>query len=178
MPDPTSRVPVAEFDSRTITRPDRSLLTYYMLCAAMSGPAFPLVALPLYFKYQTLRFRFDADGVSMSYGILFRRETYLTYRRIQDIHVTRNIIQRWMGLATVAVQTASGTSGAEMSLEGVLDYDALRDFLYQQMRGAKGIDEPVAARSEAMPPPAADEALGLLREIRDALAAVAARAKP
>ena len=159
--------PTEPFDAAAISRPDRSLLKYYMICAALTGPAFPIVALPLFFKYETLKYRFDADGVSMTWGILFRREIYLTYRRIQDIHVTRNIIQRWMGLATVAVQTASGTSGAEMSIEGVLAFDALRDFLYQKMRGAKG-----SAPREVGGAPA-EEALVLLREIRDSLAAVA-----
>ena len=90
----------------------------------------------------------------------------LTYRRIQDIHLTRNLVQRWLGLATVAIQTASGTATAEMGLEGILEAEPLRDFLYQQMRGARG---------EAMEHPAAvaeqDDALTLLREIRDALQA-------
>ena len=73
---------------------------------------FPFVIWPMYFKYQTLRYSFDDKGVSMSFGMLFRKEVYLTYRRIQDIHVTRNFVQRWMGLASVAIQTASGSSGA------------------------------------------------------------------
>ncbi len=92
---------------------------------------FPFVILPLYFKYHTLRYRFDDKGIAMTYGILFRRETYLTYRRIQDIHVTRNFVQRWLGLASVAVQTASGSSGAEMTIEGIHEPERLRDFLYR-----------------------------------------------
>ena len=171
----SGKVPATGFDARTITRPDRTLLNYYILCSVLTGPLFPVIFLPLFFKYETLKYRFDDDGVSMSWGILFRKETYLTYRRIQDIHVTRNLIQRWMGLATVAIQTASGTSGAEMSIEGVLAFDALRDFLYQKMRGAKGIAEHQdAAVPHAQVP--ADEALTLLREIRDALAAMPGRA--
>lgn len=75
----------------------------------------------------------------MTYGILFRREIYLTHRRIQDIHVTRNFVQRWLGLATVVVSTASGSSGAEMTMtiEGIREPEELRDFLYRQMRGAR-----------------------------------------
>jgi putative membrane protein len=165
---PASQTP-GPFDAAAIKRPDPLLLKYYMICAILTGPGFLIVALPLFFKYETLKYRFDADGVSMTWGILFRREIYLTYRRIQDIHVTRNIIQRWMGLATVAVQTASGTSGAEMSIEGVLAFDALRDFLYQKMRGAKGIAE----HPTAPPAAPADEALMLLREIRDSLGVLA-----
>ena len=93
----------SEFDPRGITRPHSRLLKYYFLISLFAGPAFPLAFLPLLFKYETLRYRFDESGVSMSWGILFRRETYLTYRRIQDIHLTRNIVQRWMGLATVSI---------------------------------------------------------------------------
>ena len=105
-------------------------------------------------------------------GILFRREIQLTYRRIQDIHVTRNILQRWMGLANVAIQTASGSAGAEMIIEGVLEADALRDFLYEKMRGARGDDEQTwDVPSDAVGAPD-DEALVLLRQIRDEIRAL------
>ncbi len=67
----------------------------------------------------------------------FKREVNLTYRRLQDIHLTHNLLQRWMGLATISLQTASGNAGAEMSIEGVLEAEQLRDFLYARMRGAK-----------------------------------------
>lgn len=164
----------SHFDPQRIERPDRSLLWYYVFIAALTGPLFPITFLPLFFKYETLRYRFDDGGVSMSWGILFRREVYLTYRRIQDIHLTRNLLQRWMGLATVAVQTASGSATPEMSIEGVLEADALRDYLYREMRGAKGEDvDPLARTVETASTD--DEALVLLREIRDAMNAVPAR---
>jgi putative membrane protein len=170
------------FNPLAISRPDPTLMKYYTICAILTGPLFPIAFLPLLFKYETLKYRFDNEGVSMAWGILFRRETYLTYRRIQDIHVSRNIIQRWMGLATVSIQTASGSSTPEMAIEGVLEYDALRDFLYQKMRGARGLhDTPVAARATDNTPSNSDvspheplsaesaEALSLLRDIRDSL---------
>jgi len=163
------------FDASRITRPDPTLLTYYFLVSLITGPAFPFVFLPLFFKYETLKYRFDDSGVSMSWGILFRREIHLTYRRIQDIHLTRNIVQRWMGLATVAIQTASGSAGPEMSIEGVLAYEPLRDHLYARMRGARGMADPAPGAAggtdgEDDAGEAADEALELLREIRDLLA--------
>jgi putative membrane protein len=71
----------------------------------------------------------------MRWGILFRREISLTYARIQDIHLRSNIVERWLGLARIEVQTASGSSGAEMTLEGLLGFEAIRDFLYSRMRG-------------------------------------------
>lgn len=162
------------FDPKSITRPDQRLMKYYFVTALLSGPLFPIVILPLYFKYETLKYRFDDSGISMSWGILFRKEVYLTYRRIQDIHLTRNLIQRWFGLATVAVQTASGSASAEMSIEGVLQADELRDYLYAQMRGARG--ESVtgdAAAATVTGADSADEPTVLLREIRDALRSLA-----
>lgn len=171
VPAPTS-TPGA-FDPRAISRPAPILWSYYLAVSALTVLGFPFVALAHYFKYRTLQYRFDDEGVSMAWGLLFRKEVYLTYRRIQDIHVTRNLFQRWMGLATVAIQTASGSSTPEMSIEGILQPDALRDYLYQQMRGAKGLEQPAPsaagdAAAAAVSP--SEEALSLLRDIRDALA--------
>lgn len=149
------------FDPYALKRPAPILLRYYLIIAIFSTVAFPAVFLPLFFRYHTLRFHFDDEGLSVKWGILFRREVVLTYRRIQDIHLTRNLLQRWMGLATVEIQTASGNAAATMRIEGVLEAEALRDFLYHQMRGARH-DE--TAEPHSAP---ADEALALLREIRD-----------
>ncbi len=157
-----------EFDPVGITRPARTLLAYEVVCALFTGPLFPIAVLPGFFKYQTLRYTFDAEGVSMRWGLLFRREINLTYRRIQDIHLTRGLIQRWMGLATVAIQTASGSAGPEMSIVGFLEAEALRDYLYTRMRGARGLEyDPAATATPG--PDAEDEALALLREIRGLL---------
>lgn len=168
IPSAAALAHTSNLDPRSIARPDKTLLWYYLIVAILSNVAFPFVFIPLFFKYETLRYRFDDEGVSMSWGILFRREIYLTYRRIQDIHLTRNILQRWMGLATVSVQTASGSSSPEMNIEGILQADALRDFLYMKMRGARGDHEPHPAIAAAAPAHA-DEALALLHEIRDSL---------
>ncbi len=161
--------PDAAFDPMAITRPDRKLLTYYIVVSLLSTvgilPITLIVFLPLYFKYRTLQYRFDEEGIAMSWGLLFRREIHLTYRRTQDIHLTRNLIQRWMELATVAIQTASGSSSPEMKLEGILQASELRDFLYSKMRGAREDED--ADSTEAGP---GEEALALLHEIRDAVA--------
>jgi putative membrane protein len=72
----------------------------------------------------------------MRWGILFRREINLTFARIQDIHLTSNFVERWLGLARIQIQTASGSAKAEMTIEGIREARALRDFLYSRMRGA------------------------------------------
>ena len=132
----------SNFRVKELTRPAPVLLGYYFLCSLLSGPFFPVAFTPLFCKYITLRYRFDDSGIAMQWGVLFRREIYLTYRRIQDIHLTRNIIQRWMGLATLAVQTASGSATPEMSIEGILQAKDLRDHLYGKMRGSRANLQP------------------------------------
>lgn len=152
------------FDPRSITRPAPELLTYYLWVAALTLLGFPFVFLAKYLRYVSLRYRFDEEGVCVAWGVLFRREVHLTYRRIQDIHVTRNLFHRWLGLATIGVQTASGTPGEEVEIEGVRDPEALRDFLYTKMRGARG-GEVESGEGPTPEPPADDEALALLRDI-------------
>ncbi len=168
-----------KFDPSQFDRPDRSLLTYYLVMGLLAGPLYPLAVIPMWIRYATLRYKFDEEGISMCWGFLFRREIYLTYKRIQDIHLTRNIVQRWMNLATISVQTASGKSEAEMSIEGFLEAEALRDFLYGKMRGAKNHESTVVPTSmveagSSSPPNtpqavATDRATQALIDIRDAM---------
>jgi putative membrane protein len=137
-----------------------------------------------------MRYKFTSEGISMSWGILFRREVIVNYARIQDIHLRSNVVERWLGLAKVMVQTASGNAGAEMTLEGLQEFEAVRDFLYARMRGVKDHARPAAAAvaAPAVHPQAAaadaDLAAALravaheLRETRLALAARAGAAPP
>jgi len=160
----------AGFDPRSITQPHERLLTYYFILALLTLPAFPVTMLALYIKYRTMRFRFDHEGIWKRQGLLWRHETNVAYRRIQDIHLTNGIIQRWLGLATVSIQTAAGSSTAEVTIEGVLEAEALRDYLYTKMRGVRD-----GAHAAAHVPEGAgdgethDETLALLTEIRDSL---------
>jgi uncharacterized membrane protein YdbT with pleckstrin-like domain len=149
-----------------LERPHRSLWTYYCIRAFLTGPAV-IITLPyLFFRYHTLRYRFDNEGIHMRYGLLFRREINLTYARIQDIHLKSGLLQRWLGLANVEVQTASGSSTAEVVIEGFKEYEAIRDFLYTKMRGYQ--TKPAHPATAA---PASDnsELVTLLHGIRDEL---------
>jgi membrane protein YdbS with pleckstrin-like domain len=121
---------------RGTLRPHRALLTYYVLTSLAFGPGFLALLLPRYFRYRTLRYEFDDEGVTMRWGALFRREVSLTYSRIQDIHLTSNALERWLGLAKIEVQTASASAKAEMTIEGLREFVAIRDLLYSRMRGA------------------------------------------
>ncbi len=151
---------------QALERPHKNLLILYFLQSLPALIAFPIVFLPLYFKYHTLRYKLDDEGISASWGLLFRREIHLTYRRIQDIHVRRHLVERWLGIGKVELQTASGSSSAELALEGMEHFAELRDYLYGRMRGTSGTDT-----KETAAPAAEGEqnAVALLGAIRDDL---------
>jgi uncharacterized membrane protein YdbT with pleckstrin-like domain len=159
---------------RGLSRPDPALWTYYIIRAILTGPGI-VASLPyLYFRYHTLRYRFDEEGIHMKVGILFRREVNLTYSRIQDIHLRSGLIQRWFGLANVQIQTASGSSGPELIVEGFKEFEAIRDFLYTRMRGyqsPKASPNESEAKSQARFEHVGEaaEVLSLLASIREEL---------
>ena len=156
--------------AKALTRPHPNLLWLYLIQLLLVFPVAPILFLPTYFRYHTLRYRLDDDGVHASWGILFRREVSLTYARIQDIHLRRGLFERWLGMGSVQIQTASGAGASELVIEGVREFVEVRDFLYGKMRGAsaKPFAPVVAARVAATD----DEAVKLLVEIRDDLKAV------
>ena len=154
-----------------LERPHPGLWKYYLICAILTGPAI-IITLPfLYFRYHTLRYRFDAEGIHMRVGILFRREINLTYARIQDIHLKSSFIQRWLGLANLEIQTASGSAAAELVIEGFKEFEAIRDFLYIRMRGYQTHGKRGAGIPTATTPGTESnaEVVPLLQAIRDEL---------
>jgi uncharacterized protein len=174
------------FDPSAITRPHERLMTYYVIVAVLTFVAFPVTLIALYIKFRTLEYRFDDEGVWRRQGLLWRREVNVAYRRIQDIHLTNGLIQRWLGLATVSIQTAAGSATPEITIEGVLEAEALRDYLYTKMRGVRdtargaepNMEQPTFRSAEAVGRPegrplhssvSADETLALLTDIRDSL---------
>lgn len=146
---------------KAITRPERSLLWLYAVSALPSFCAWPIVMVPLFFRYHTLWYRFGDDGLATGVGILFRREQQLTYARMQDIHVSQNVLERWLGIGTVTVQTAGAGAQGNLTITGIRDVEAVRDFLYAKLRGVRHEDE--------APKTAATSTDAVLLEIRDAL---------
>jgi putative membrane protein len=154
-----------------LERPREQLLTWYVLKALATLLAFPVTMLVFYFRYHTMRYKFDEDGIHLSWGILMRHEIMLNYSRIQDIELHSNVVERWLGLTRIEVQTAAGASDSEMTLEGLPNPEAMRDFLYSRMRGAHTA-APAAANAAPEPLQAVLlEIASELRSIREVLEA-------
>jgi putative membrane protein len=157
---------------KAITRPAGELLPVYVLrtlaVTFFTGfLLFPFAIVPLLIRYYTLRYRFEDDAVVINWGLISRQETIVPYGRIQDIHLTRSLLERWFGIGTVEIQTASSSRGAAESIVGLEHDELVRDFLYQRMRG----NEPAhpTAKPESQGP--SDDPRDLLVAIRDELRA-------
>ena len=82
------------------------------------------------------------------------------------------MIERWLGLTRIEVQTAAGASDSEMTLEGLPDPQAMRDFLYSRMRG---VHSTAPAAADAAPEPLEAVLLEVASELRSIREIVEAR---
>ncbi len=90
-----------------IERPSPKLMYYYALKCLIAGPFYPIILIPHYFRYHTLRYRFNDEGISMRWGILFRREVILNYSRIRTF-IHSNVVERaWLAKVEIKPQAAA-----------------------------------------------------------------------
>jgi membrane protein YdbS with pleckstrin-like domain len=94
-----------------------------LLCV---GALFALSALFCYLRARSYVIELGPDGIALAHGVLRTVHETLVYARIQDILITRSLLERLLGLATLVLQSASGTPGIIPALE-VGDAGALRD---------------------------------------------------
>jgi putative membrane protein len=111
---------------------------------APDAPAFPVTMIVLYIKYRTMRFRFDHEGIWKRQGLLWRHETNVAYRRIQDIHLTNGHHSAVAGARDGEHSNGRWFLNAEVTIDGVLEAEALRDYLYTKMRGVRDGAHPAA----------------------------------
>ena len=60
--------------------------------------------------YRRYRYTFTDDTFDIESGVLNRREREIPYRRIQNVDISRNVVQRLLGLSAIDIETAGGGS--------------------------------------------------------------------
>lgn len=98
-----------------------------------------LVAIVAIVGYEVAYFRrfsitLADDALEVSSGVFARQEREIPYRRIQNVDVSRNVVQRLLDIAQVKVETAGGGE-----TEAVLRYVSLADatLLQEELRTRK-----------------------------------------
>lgn len=122
------------------------ILICWLVGMALTGP-----------YYRSLRYEVMADEVIVRAGIVTTSVKHVPYRTVTNITVRRGLMDRWLfGLGTLNIQTAgmSGTTGAEESLVGLPDVQAVYDIVVTELRRFRGSQAPTAADDD-VPAPAA-----------------------
>jgi membrane protein YdbS with pleckstrin-like domain len=145
----------------------RTALVVLAVCTALNGLWWVPTMIWSSFYYRSLSYEIGDDQVIVRQGVLTRAVKHVPYRTVTNITVKRGLIDRWLGLGTLEIQTAgiSGTQQAEQSLAGLTDPDEVYDLVVAQLHRFRGGMAPTQAEMEA--PGNANETLAaLLAEVR------------
>jgi uncharacterized membrane protein YdbT with pleckstrin-like domain len=147
----------------------RGALFMLFIIAVLDG-AWWLVAMLLIGPYfRSLRYEIQDDEVVVHAGIWTKSVKHVPYRTVTNLTVKRDVIDRWLGLGTLNVQTAgmSGQTGAEEHLVGLEDVQAVYEAVATELRRFRGGMAPTQAEVEEEIVPAQPDALNeLLDEVR------------
>jgi membrane protein YdbS with pleckstrin-like domain len=160
--------------------------------ALLALPALALAVLPDIAAYVAIHLRYDSTWYALTdrsmrlrRGIWVIHETTITYENIQNVTVRQGPVQRYFGIADVAVQTAGGGGGGHDKggslshlglLEGLADAERIRDLILARVRRSRtaGLgDEHAHPISDRHHPAWTPAHLAVLREIRDRARALA-----
>ncbi|QLG26833.1 PH domain-containing protein [Halorarum halophilum] len=87
-----------------------------------------------------LRFEYDLgpERLVVTSGVFSRQEREIPLRRIQNVDVSRSLVQRVLGLATVRFETAGGSATeAELDAVGAEDAERLRHQVGERVRALR-----------------------------------------
>jgi len=139
--------------------------TLFLLGTMLFLPLLLVILFILYWipkYYHSMRYKLTRDEMTWRRGVWFRNTGIVPYNRITNVDITQGPISRSLGIAALKIQTA-GYSGqttrtSEIKIEGVREFEEMREFIMELVRGRK----PVAVETYE----SSDPVLGELVKIR------------
>jgi membrane protein YdbS with pleckstrin-like domain len=122
--------------------------------------------------YKSLRYEVEEEQVIVYAGVWTQSVKHVPYRTVTNITIKRGILDRWLGLGTLEIQTAgmSGSQGGpEQGLVGLPDARHVYQIVADRLRRFRGGMAPTAAETEGEGAPELQEILEELRAIRRSL---------
>lgn len=105
--------------------------------------------------YQRYRYELTADTLDISSGVVARRDREIPVGRIQNVDISRNVVQRALGIAAVDFETAGG--GETEAAIRYVSYDEAKRLQREVARRKRGLGGETGAAAEdddAVAPPA------------------------
>lgn len=151
-----------------------------------------IASLGIYAEYKTRSYKLSDRALRIREGLLFVRETTMTYANIQNVNVSRGPVQGLFGISDVVMKTAGGAGGSNRKrgldqdlhvahFRGLENADEVRALVLDLLRKTKDaglgdVDDAVASsRSVAPGAPSLDAALAALGSSAKALRETAER---
>lgn len=99
--------------------------------------------------YQRFEYELTENTFDLASGVISRRDREIPYRRIQNVGISRNVVQRLAGIAEVSLETAGGSS-AEAQLRYVSYQEAqrLQDELSERKRRRAAVEADTEASAD------------------------------
>jgi membrane protein YdbS with pleckstrin-like domain len=119
--------------------------------------------------YRSLRYEVQDDEVIVYAGIWTQSVKHVPYRTVTNLTVKRDVLDRWLGLGTLNIQTAgmSGQKGAEEHLAGLTDVQGVYDAVAGELRRFRGGMAPTQADVDVAPVAGPPDVLGdILAEVQ------------
>jgi uncharacterized membrane protein YdbT with pleckstrin-like domain len=139
-----------------------ALLTFFILFSSnFIWYVIGMILVGPYFR--SLVYEIEPDEVIVRAGIWTRSVKHVPYRTVTNLTVKRDIVDRFLGIGTLQIQTAgmSGTTGAEENLVGLSDVDAIYDKVAGELRRFRGALPPTAGGDGYYP----EDEVSVLRDI-------------
>jgi uncharacterized membrane protein YdbT with pleckstrin-like domain len=121
---------------------------------------------------KNLKYIIEDDRVIIHQGILTKVQKNIPYRAVTDFILHRSLYDRFLGIASIRIQTAGQTqtpTGYEGNIAGLIEWDELHKDLRNRIKalhpfsGALGLTEKL---------PAGTSEIDLLRQVLDELKAI------
>jgi hypothetical protein len=125
--------------------------------------------------YESIWFELKDDEVSWKRGVWFRQTGIVPYDRITNIDIYQGPLMRYFGFSLIKLQTAgySGQYKAEITLEGIVEAEELRETLRSLIRDTRTMSGATDATGTRVKPAMAisgtDELITEVRAIRELL---------
>ena len=99
---------IGAFEGLAVIVAVAAVVAIVAIAAAILGPRL---------RYERFRWELTGDGLQISHGVLLRVQSAIPVFRVQQIDVRQGPVERWFGLVTLHIATAS--SGSDGTLPGI-----------------------------------------------------------
>ncbi len=93
--------------------------------------------------YDSMTYRLNENEIVWHRGVWFKNTGIVPYSRITNVDITQGPISRRLGIADLRIQTAgySGQPQAEIRIEGIENFEELRDLIMSFVKGRATVAE-------------------------------------